>query len=244
MVLAAGGLPSPVTVLATLVGGSLAAGSANALKLLLRPATIDAVMRRTVNRAAGQPGRPPERTRRSFGGVLGVLAVAILGCWSTRWPPAGGGRDRLLYGSSGTRCCSSGAHPQNIVWGGAAGCMPVLIGWAAVRGPADWAALVLFGIVFLWTPPHYWPLSLRFTLGLRGGGVPMLPVVAAPVQVARRVVAYSCGDGRLLAAADPGGRDRLGVRAGSRGPGRELPLPGARAASGARSPPSATAARR
>jgi protoheme IX farnesyltransferase len=81
--------------------------------------------------------------------------------------------------------------PQNIVWGGAAGCMPVLVGWAAVTDSLTWAPWVLFAIIFVWTPPHYWPLSLKFRADYAAAGVPMLPVVRAPEQVARQIVAYS-----------------------------------------------------
>jgi protoheme IX farnesyltransferase len=81
--------------------------------------------------------------------------------------------------------------PQNIVWGGAAGCMPVLIGWAAVTGGLSWAPVVLFAVIFFWTPPHYWPLSLRFVDDYAAAGVPMLPVVAPVRVVARQIVAYS-----------------------------------------------------
>ena len=80
---------------------------------------------------------------------------------------------------------------QNIVWGGAAGCMPVLIGWAAVTGSLAWAPVVLFGIVFFWTPPHFWALAMRFKDDYARAGVPMLPVVATPLQVARRIVGYT-----------------------------------------------------
>jgi protoheme IX farnesyltransferase len=80
---------------------------------------------------------------------------------------------------------------QNIVWGGAAGCMPVLIGWSAVTGSLAWPAVVLFGVIFFWTPPHYWPLSLRFADDYAAAGVPMLPVVAPARVVAARIVAYS-----------------------------------------------------
>ena len=80
---------------------------------------------------------------------------------------------------------------QNIVWGGVAGCMPVLIGWSAVTGSMSWAAVVLFLVVFFWTPPHYWPLSMRFKEDYANAGVPMLPVVAEDVAVGRQVVAYS-----------------------------------------------------
>ena len=80
---------------------------------------------------------------------------------------------------------------QNIVWGGAAGCVPVLIGWSAVTGTLDWAALVLFGIVFFWTPPHYWPLALRFRSDYQAAQVPMLPAVADDQAVCTAIVRYS-----------------------------------------------------
>ena len=80
---------------------------------------------------------------------------------------------------------------SNIVWGGAAGCMPVLIGWAAVTGSLSWTPVVLFLVIFFWTPPHYWPLSMRFRDDYAAAGVPMLPVVAAPATVTRRSLGYS-----------------------------------------------------
>jgi heme o synthase len=80
---------------------------------------------------------------------------------------------------------------QNIVWGGAAGCMPVLIGWSAVTGTVSWAAVVLFMVVFFWTPPHFWALAMRFRDDYAAASVPMLPVVASPAVVASRIVAYS-----------------------------------------------------
>ena len=80
---------------------------------------------------------------------------------------------------------------QNIVWGGAAGCMPVVIGWAAVTGTVGWPALVMFGVIFFWTPPHFWALAMRYRDDYAAAGVPMLPVVATPVQVSRRIVVYA-----------------------------------------------------
>jgi len=80
---------------------------------------------------------------------------------------------------------------QNIVWGGAAGCMPVVIGWAAVTGRVGWPALVMFGVIFFWTPPHFWALAMRYRDDYAAAGVPMLPVVATPVQVSRRIVVYA-----------------------------------------------------
>jgi heme o synthase len=81
--------------------------------------------------------------------------------------------------------------PQNIVWGGAAGCMPVLIAWAAVTGSLSWTPVVLFLIIFFWTPPHYWPLAMRFRDDYAAAGVPMLPVVRTDAQVANSIVAYT-----------------------------------------------------
>src|SRR5699024_428045 len=80
---------------------------------------------------------------------------------------------------------------QNIVWGGAAGCMPVLVGWAAVTGRVEWPALVMFGVVFLWTPPHFWSLAMKYREDYARAGVPMLPVVKTPSQVSARILAYS-----------------------------------------------------
>ena len=91
--------------------------------------------------------------------------------------------------------------PQNIVWGGAAGCMQILIGWAAVTGSLSWAPMVLFGVVFFWTPPHYWPLSLRFKDDYAAAGVPMLPVVASAVDRRARDHRLLLGDGAHVAAA-------------------------------------------
>ncbi len=93
--------------------------------------------------------------------------------------------------------------PQNIVWGGAAGCMPVLIGWAAVTGSLDWAPVILFGIVFLWTPPHYWPLSMRYKEEYAAVSVPMLAVVRGTSTVGLAGRALRLGDRRVLAAAHP-----------------------------------------
>jgi protoheme IX farnesyltransferase len=80
---------------------------------------------------------------------------------------------------------------QNIVWGGAAGCMPVLIGWSAVTGSLAWTPVVLFGVIFFWTPPHYWPLSMRFRDDYAAAGVPMLPVVRGIAETSRQIGLYT-----------------------------------------------------
>jgi protoheme IX farnesyltransferase len=188
MVLAAGGLPRWQTVLATLVGGTLAAGSANALNCYL-DRDIDALMRRTGHRPLAVHDVSPSGALR-FGVLLGVLAVALM-AWGTNLLAAGLtalaiGFYVLVYTLLLKRRTS-----QNIVWGGAAGCMPVLIGWSAVTGSLAWAPVVLFAVVFFWTPPHFWALAIRYRDDYARAGVPMLPVVASPVRVARQIVAYA-----------------------------------------------------
>jgi protoheme IX farnesyltransferase len=188
MILAARGLPPLGLVLATLVGGSLAAGSANALNCYL-DRDIDAVMRRTIARPLARHAVSP-RSALVFGVVLGVIAIAIMLAF-TGWLPAALTAVAILFYVLVYTLVLKRRTAQNIVWGGAAGCMPVLIGWAAVTGSLAWAPVVLFGIVFFWTPPHFWALAMRFKDDYARAGVPMLPVVATPLQVARRIAGYT-----------------------------------------------------
>jgi len=188
MVLAAGGLPDWQTVLITLVGGTLAAGSANSLNCYI-DRDIDAVMRRTGRRPLARH-TVSDRGALRFGSALGVVSVLLMGL-GTNWlagalTAAAIGFYVLVYTLVLKRRTS-----QNIVWGGAAGCMPVLIGWAAVRGDLAWAPWVLFLVVFFWTPPHFWALAIRYRDDYARAGVPMLPVVATPVQVARQILGYA-----------------------------------------------------
>jgi heme o synthase len=187
MVLAAGGLPPLGVLLATLVGGSLAAGSANALNCYL-DRDIDAVMRRTVARPLARHAVSP-RSALVFGVALGAVAIAVMA--STGWLPALLTLAAILFYVLGYTLVLKRRTAQNIVWGGAAGCMPVLIGWAAVTGSLAWPPVVLFGVVFFWTPPHFWALAMRFRDDYARAGVPMLPVVAPPTVVARRIVGYA-----------------------------------------------------
>ena len=188
MILAAGGLPPLGLVLLTLVGGTLAAASANTLNCYL-DRDIDVLMHRTERRPLATGAVAP-REALALGLALGVLAVALLAL-TVNGLSALLALAAILFYVVGYTMILKRRTAQNIVWGGAAGCMPVLIGWAAVRGSLDWAALVLFAVIFFWTPPHYWPLSLRFRQDYAAAGVPMLPVVAGEPVVARRVVAYS-----------------------------------------------------
>ncbi|MFZ5869097.1 MAG: heme o synthase [Actinomycetota bacterium] len=188
MVLAAGGFPPVPLVLATLLGGTLAAGGAHALNCYV-DRDIDGLMHRTSNRAiVTGVVRPVEALWFGLG-----LSVAAVGWFALLV----NGLSALLAGLAiafyvlvytiGLKRRTS----QNIVWGGAAGCMPVLIGWAAVTGSLSWAPWVLFAVIFLWTPPHYWPLSMKYRRDYEAAGVPMLGAVEEPATVARRVVAYA-----------------------------------------------------
>ena len=188
MVLAAGGLPELTVVLATMVGGTLAAGSANALNCFI-DRDIDAVMRRTGHRPLARHQVSPSGAL-AFGSVLGVVAVLLIGL-TTNWLAGGLTAVAIAFYVVVYTMLLKRRTPQNIVWGGAAGCMPVLIGWAAVTGSLAWAPVVLFAVVFCWTPPHFWALAIRYRDDYARAGVPMLPVVASPVQVARRIVRYS-----------------------------------------------------
>jgi protoheme IX farnesyltransferase len=188
MLLAEGGVPPLGLVAATLVGGALAAGSANTLNCYL-DRDIDQVMHRTERRPLAT-GLVSPREALVFGGVLGVVAVAWLGL-TTGWLPAVLALAAIAFYVGVYTMALKRRTPQNIVWGGAAGCMPVLIGWSAVTGSLTWTPVVLFAVIFFWTPPHYWPLSMRFRDDYAAAGVPMLPVVADNVTVGRQIVAYS-----------------------------------------------------
>lgn len=188
MILAAGGFPSLGLVLATLVGGAAAAGAANVLNCYL-DRDIDQVMNRTRRRPL-VTGEITPRAALLFGLALAVGSLAWLAL------VVNVASALLTFGAIaiyvvGYTMILKRRTPQNIVWGGAAGCMPVLIGWSAVTGGLSWAAVLLFGVIFFWTPPHYWPLSMKFRKDYAAAGVPMLPVVAGDSKVAREMIAYA-----------------------------------------------------
>ncbi len=188
MFLAAGGFPEWQLVCWTLLGGSLAAGGANVLNCYL-DRDIDAMMHRTANRpsATGQISGPRTIT---FGLVLSALSVLVLGV-TVNLLSAALAAFAIAFYVIGYTMLLKRRTSQNIVWGGAAGCMPVLIGWSAVTGSLSWTPVVLFLIVFFWTPPHYWPLSLRYKDDYAAAGVPMLPVTDTPQEVAKQIIIYS-----------------------------------------------------
>ena len=188
MVLAADGWPGTLLLLATLVGGAAGAGAAGALNCWVER-DRDALMRRTSRRPL--PSRSvSDRGALVLGAVLQVLSFSLL------WVAVNLLTALLVLAASAFYVVVytiwlKPRTSQNIVWGGAAGCVPALAGWSAVTGTLDWPAWVLFGVVFFWTPPHFWALALKFRDDYAAAGVPMLPVVASRRTVGRQVVAYT-----------------------------------------------------
>lgn len=188
MFFAAGGIPDLGLVLATVVGGALSAGSASVLNCVY-DRDIDEQMRRTRRRALPRHIVTPVSAL-VFGVVLGVVATVILFVWVN---PLSAGLSLLaecFYLFVYTMLLKR-RTTQNIVWGGLAGCFPALIGWTAVTDHLAWAPVVLFAVVFFWTPPHTWALALRYREDYAGVAVPMLPVVARAEVVGRQIVIYS-----------------------------------------------------
>jgi heme o synthase len=188
MVIAQRGLPDLWLVVATLVGGSLAAGGANALNNWV-DRDIDEVMRRTAHRPLPQHTVPP-RSALVFGVVLGVLSFVWLAL-TVNLLAASLAVGALLFYVFVYSLGLKRRTVQNIVIGGAAGCVPILVGWAAVTGEVGLPALVLFAIVFAWTPPHTWALAFKYREDYARAGVPMLPVVAGAKETARQILLYS-----------------------------------------------------
>lgn len=188
MFLAAGGVPSLAAVATTFAGGALAAGGANALNCYL-DRDIDALMHRTMHRPSAT-GQVPARNIVVFGLLLSALAVAVLAT-AVNVLSAALAAFAIAFYVLGYTLILKRRTTQNIVWGGAAGCMPVLIGWSAVTGTLSWTPVVLFLVVFFWTPPHYWPLSLRYRDDYERAGIPMLPVLVDAMAVTRQILAYS-----------------------------------------------------
>ncbi|MEU6209696.1 heme o synthase [Streptomyces sp. NPDC090085] len=188
MFLAEQGVPSLWLVLATCVGGYLSAGGANALNMYI-DRDIDALMDRTAQRPL-VTGMVSPRECLVFGITLGVVSTLFFGLL-INWLSAALSLGALLFYVVVYTMLLKRRTTQNIVWGGIAGCLPVLIGWSAVRNEVSWAAVILFLVIFFWTPPHYWPLSMKVADDYARVGVPMLPVVAGNKVVARQIVLYS-----------------------------------------------------
>lgn len=188
MILASGGWPAIGTMIAVIVGGALAAGGASTFNSVY-DRDIDRHMTRTAHRPIAS-GVISARAGIVYGSLLSVASVVILAVFTNLLAAALAVVAIFAY-SVGYTVWLKRRTAQNIVWGGAAGCMPVLIGWAAITGSLTWTPVVLFLIVFWWTPPHYWPLSLRYRDDYAAAGVPMLPVIAPPGTVMKHIAVYS-----------------------------------------------------
>jgi heme o synthase len=189
MFAAAGGVPPLGLVVATVIGGTLSAASASALNCVY-DRDIDEQMRRTRRRALPRH-IVTTRAAITFGVVLGVLATTILWLWVNPMSAMLAVAAEMFYLVVYTVWLKR-RTTQNIVWGGLAGCFPALIGWTAVTGEVGWPPVVLFLVVFFWTPPHTWALALRYREDYAGVDVPMLPAVAPAHVVGRHIALYSC----------------------------------------------------
>lgn len=187
MLLADRGSANLPLILATLFGGCLGAAGANTLNCVV-DADIDKRMKRTERRPLA---RDAVSTRNAliFGVVLTITSFLWL-WWATNLLSGLLVVATVLFYVLIYTMVLKRRTSQNVVWGGAAGCMPTLVGWSAVTGTIQWPALALFAVIFFWTPPHTWALAMRYKQDYADAGVPMLPVVATEELVTRRIVIY------------------------------------------------------
>jgi protoheme IX farnesyltransferase len=180
MILAEEGIPDAWLVFTTLVGGTLAAGSANAFNMVLE-SDLDQLMKRTSKRPL-VTGALSKTHAAIFASTIGLLSLLIFWLFTTPlatlFTAIAIGFYVLVYTMALKRHTS-----QNIVWGGAAGCMPVLIGWAAVTNSISWTAVAFFLVIFFWTPPHFWALAIKYKDDYSAAGIPMLPSVSSQSNV-------------------------------------------------------------
>ena len=188
MMLAEHGLPSIGLIFVTLVGGTIAAGSANAINCYL-DRDIDEVMRRTRKRPLPAHLVEPDSAL-AFGFVLGAISFFFLSI-TVNVLAASLALSAIAFYVFVYTMWLKRTSVQNIVIGGAAGAVPALVGWAAVTGTVGLAAWVLFAIVFVWTPPHFWALAMRYSGDYRAAGIPMLPVVRGPQETRKQILLYS-----------------------------------------------------
>ena len=188
MVLAADGWPGWWLSIATLIGGTLSAAGANVINQVM-DSDIDRVMRRTRGRPIPSH-RVGEEAAMVFGIVLGILGFAWL-LVTTNFLAASLSTIAFLFYVIIYTLFLKRTSTQNIVIGGAAGAIPPLVGWAAVTGSLSTPAWVLFGIIFFWTPPHFWALALRYDEDYKAAGVPMLPGIVGTAMTADHIVLYS-----------------------------------------------------
>ncbi|WP_462189187.1 heme o synthase [Frankia sp. CcWB2] len=188
MMLAERGMPPLWLIAVTLVAGTLAAGSANTINCYV-DRDIDQMMGRTKRRPLVRATVTPTEAL-TFGIVIGIVSTLLFG-FLVNWPSALLADGAIAFYVFVYTLGLKRRTPSNIVIGGAAGCFPVLIGWSAVTGTVGWAAVLLFAVVFFWTPPHFWALAMKFRDDYAAAGVPMLPVVASVQVVTRRMLGYA-----------------------------------------------------
>ena len=180
MVLAAKGLPSFSLAAATIFAGTLAAGSANAFNMVIE-SDIDKLMARTAKRPI-VTGVISKKSATLFATLIGIVSLLIFWMFTTPLAALLALIAISFYVFVYTLALKRRTS-QNIVWGGAAGCMPVLIGWAAVTDSLSTTALAFFMVIFFWTPPHFWALAIKYKDDYSAAGIPMLPVVATKARV-------------------------------------------------------------
>ena len=188
MFLAQGGVPNLWLVLGVVLGGAMSAGSANAFNCYI-DRDIDRLMKRTAKRPL-VTGELSDREALVFSFALGILSTVVLWLVANPLTAALSVGAILLYVVFYTIVLKRRTE-QNIIWGGVAGCMPVLIGWAGVTNSLSWAPFVLFAIIFLWTPAHYWPLSVKYRDDYAKASVPMLSVTEGELSVSLQTVLYA-----------------------------------------------------
>lgn len=188
MLLADRGTVDPLLILNTLVGGMMAAAGANTLNCVA-DADIDKVMKRTALRPLAR-ATVPRGHAFIFGIVLSVGSFFWL-WWTTNLLSGVLAVVTIAFYVFVYTLLLKRRTSQNVVWGGAAGCMPVMIGWSAVTGTIQWPALVMFAVIFFWTPPHTWALAMRYKDDYKAAGVPMLPAVATEKHVTTQILIYT-----------------------------------------------------
>jgi protoheme IX farnesyltransferase len=188
MVLAKEGLPSLTLTMATLIGGTLAAGSANAFNMVIESES-DKLMKRTAKRPLAT-GVLTKAEALIFATLIGLLSLLIFSVYTNTLTTALTAIAIVFYVWVYTILLKK-RTPQNIVWGGAAGCMPALIGWAAVTNSLSVTAWSFFLVIFFWTPPHFWALAIKYKDDYAAAHIPMLPVVASKTHLLRQMWIYT-----------------------------------------------------
>jgi len=188
--LAAGGVPGLKVTIATLIGGTLAAGASNAYNMVIEVES-DRLMTRTAKRPLVN-GDMSKTAALIFASAITVISLVIFYIFTTVWATILTALAIIFYVFFYTMGLKRRTS-QNIVWGGIAGCMPVLIGWAAITNSLSLTAWLFFALIFFWTPPHFWALAIKYKDDYAAAGIPMLPVVATLRNVQMQMLFHTTG---------------------------------------------------